>query len=61
MQDFVGENIFFQEKNDCKISDNEILQYEGLLTAAECLKSLKAMESNMTPGTDGIRILRVLE
>ena len=24
MQDFVGENIFFQEKNDCKISDNEI-------------------------------------
>ena len=27
---------------------------EGLLTAAECLESLKTMESNKTPGTDGI-------
>ena len=33
-----------QEQNEC----------EGLLTEAECLESLKSMESNKSPGSDGL-------
>ena len=44
----------FQQNNQCKIIDDERKRCEGLLTAAECLESLKTMESNKTPGTDGI-------
>ena len=29
-------------------------EYEGLLTEAECLESLKSMESNKSPGSDGL-------
>ena len=53
-QEITGEDLFFQQNNQCKISDDERKLCEGLLTAAECLESLKTMESNKTPGTDGI-------
>ena len=53
-QNFIGEDLFFQQNNQCKINDDERQLCEGLLTAAECLESLKTMESNKTPGTDGI-------
>ena len=33
-----------QEQNEC----------EGLLTEVECLESLKSMESNKSPGSDGL-------
>ena len=39
---------------DCYLNDIEREQCEGLVTAAECLESLKTMESNKTPGIDGI-------
>ena len=48
------ETYSFQQNNQCKIIDDERKRCEGLLTAAECLESLKTMESNKTPGTDGI-------
>jgi len=47
---------FFQQENHCTISDDERKLCEGLLTAAECLGSLKTMESNKTPGADGIPV-----
>ena len=50
----IGEDLFFQQSNHCKISDDERKLCDGLLTAAECLESLKTMEPNKTPGTDGI-------
>ena len=53
-QNFIGEDLFFQQNNQCKINDDERQLCEGLLTAAECLESVKTMESNKTPGTDGI-------
>lgn len=48
------DNIFFFEDNDCLLNDIDREQCEGPLTAAECLESLKTMESNKTPGTDGL-------
>ena len=48
------DNIFFPEGNDCNINDIEREQCEGPLTVAECLESLKTMDSNKSPGTDGI-------
>ena len=50
----VYDNIFFFEDNDCYLNNIEREQCEGLLTAAEFLESLKTMESNKMPGTDGI-------
>ena len=47
---------FFQHGNQCTISDDERRLCEGLLTARECVESLKNMESNKTPGTDGIPV-----
>jgi len=55
-QNVSGEDLFFQKENHCTISDEERKLCEGLLTAAECLESLKTMESNKTPGTDGIPV-----
>ena len=46
--------FFFQQNNQCKISDDERKLCEDFLMAAECLGSLKTMEPNKTPGTDGI-------
>ena len=47
---------FFQQGNQCTISDDERRVCEGLLTARECLESLKNRESKKTPGTDGIPV-----
>ena len=55
-QNVSGEDLFFQKENHCTISDEERKLCEGLLTAAEFLESLKTMESNKTPGTDGIPV-----
>ena len=55
-QNVSGEDLFFQQGNQCIISDDEKRLCEGLLTARECLESLKNMESNKTPGTDGIPV-----
>ena len=55
-QNVSGEDLFFQQGNQCTISDDERNHCEGLLTARECLESLKNMESNKTPGTDGIPV-----
>ena len=39
-----GEDLFFQQENHCTISDDERKLCEGLLTATECLASLKSMD-----------------
>ena len=56
-QNVSGEDLFFQQGNQCIISDDERRLCEGLLTVRECLESLKNMESNKTPGTDGIPVV----
>ena len=38
------------------MTTKEIFHGESLLTARECLESLKNMESNKTPGTDGVPV-----
>ena len=57
-QNVPGEDLFFQQGNQCAISDDERNHCEGLLhvTARECLESSKSMESNKTPGTNGIPV-----
>ena len=56
IQNVCGEDLFFQQENHCTISDDERKLCEGLQTATDCLVSLKSMESNKTPGTDGIPV-----
>lgn len=43
-----------QPENHCTTSGNERQLCEGLLTAADCLESLKNMETSKTPGTEAI-------
>ena len=50
------ENKNEPRRNQCTISDDERKLCECLLTARECLESLKNMESNKIPGTDGIPV-----
>ena len=50
----VYDNIFFPEVPETKLSNNQKESCEGLLSAMECLESLKTMESGKSPGTDGI-------
>ena len=50
---FLVKTSYFQQGNQCAISDDEIGVCVGLLTARESLESLKNMESKKTPGTDG--------
>ena len=45
---------FFEQDNDTVLSKDEQSLCEGLLTEKECLEALKAMESEKTPGTDGL-------
>ena len=47
-------NIFFPEENTVMLDEQEQNECEGLLTEAECLESLKSMESNKSPGSDGL-------
>ena len=50
------EDSFFLENNKIKLNYNKKMSCEGLLSAAECLQSLKTMdcESGKSPGTDGL-------
>ena len=47
-------NIFFETPTEKKLNETEQESCEGLLTKAECLKALKDMECNKTPGSDGL-------
>ena len=47
-------NIFFPEENTVMLDEQGQNECEGLLTKAECLESLKSMESNKSPGSDGL-------
>ena len=48
------DRIFFPEIAETKLGNNKKKSCEGLLSATECLESLKTMESSKSPGTDGI-------
>lgn len=51
----VHDNIFFfPDVPETKLGINQKEFCEGLLSATECLESLKTMESGKSPGTDGI-------
>ena len=45
---------FFQPKNETFLDVNEATSCEGYLTKQECLKALKSMDRDKTPGTDGL-------
>ena len=48
------EESFFPENNKIKLNYNQQMSCEGLLSAEECLQSLKTIESDKSPGTDGL-------
>ena len=45
---------FFADGNTLILTEQEQKQCEGFLSASECLESLKSMESNKSPGSDGL-------
>ena len=47
-------STFFWQENDTVLRDDEREACEGLLTEKEYLEALKYMESEKTPGTDGL-------
>ena len=48
------QSTFFSEVISTSLTDEEQTLCEGALTQKECLEALKKMESNKTPGTDGL-------
>lgn len=42
--------------NETVLSSDEQLACEGLITEAECLEALKSMQTDKTPGTDGLPV-----
>ena len=50
----IKEDSFFPDNNKVKLNYNQKISCEGLLSAEECLVSLKTMESGKSPGTDGL-------
>ena len=46
--------MFFPDGNALILNEQEQNQSEGCLTTSECLESLKSMESNKSPGSDGL-------
>ena len=48
------ENDLFQLENDTVLDNNEAMSCEGHLTVQECLKALRSMDREKTPGTDGL-------
>ena len=48
------EDSFFPENHKIKLNYNQKMSCKGLLSAAECLQSLKTTESGKSPGTDGL-------
>ena len=45
---------FFQLENDTHLDYHEAASCEGFLTEEECLEALKDMDTEKTPGTDGL-------
>ncbi|CAH3132618.1 unnamed protein product, partial [Porites lobata] len=45
--------ILRSKVTETKLGNNQKESCEGLLSATECLESLKTMESGKSPGTDG--------
>ena len=45
---------FFETENDTVLQEHEQKSCDGLLTKKECLEAIKSMESEKTPGTDGL-------
>ena len=50
----LDKSVFFDDENDTVLQDYEQNACEGLFTEKECLKALKSMDSEKTPGTDGL-------
>ena len=48
------QSTFFSEVISTSLTDEEKTLCEGALTQKECLEALKKMESDKTPGTDGL-------
>ena len=48
------DNLFFHEVTETKLGNNKKKSCGGQLSETECLQSLKTMESDKSPGTDGI-------
>ena len=48
------DDIFFPENIEAKLTDDQKISCEGELSAAECFESLKTMEMDRSPGTDGL-------
>ena len=48
------ENDLFQPENDTVLDNNDAMSCEGHLTEQECLKALRSMDREKTPGTDGL-------
>ena len=48
------DHIFFEASTEKKLNQIEQDSCEGSSTRAECLKALKEMDSNKTPGSDGL-------
>ena len=48
------QSTFFCEVNSASLTNEEQTLCEGPLTQMECLEALKKMESDKTPGTDGL-------
>ena len=44
------ENDLFQPENDTVLDNNEAMSCEGHLTEQECLKALRSMDREKTPG-----------
>ena len=49
------EGVFFPTENDTVLDNNEAMSCEGHLTEQECLKALRSMDRDKTPGTDGLQ------
>lgn len=50
--------VFFERENDNDLHDYEQDAYKGLLTGKEYLEALKDVESDRTPGTDSLSVIR---
>ena len=49
-----GTTVFFEGGDERAIDEHELTSCEGVLTEKECLEALRDMESEKTPGTDGL-------
>ena len=49
-----SQSVFFSQGNDTVLNSEQQNICEGALTEKECLEALMSMDSNKTPGTDGL-------